>query len=83
MILLVMHQFDMHNAVITGALTIPRGFFMWFSSLFLFSGHKSLRDFYKYKGISKDKTAQKIEELWHQIGAIASMNRHELKVKLR
>ncbi len=34
------------------------------------SGHKSLRDFYKYIRISPEEAGQKIKELWQQRGEI-------------
>jgi integrase len=34
------------------------------------SGHKSLRDFYKYIRISPEEAGQKIRELWQQRGDI-------------
>ncbi len=32
------------------------------------SGHKSLRDFYRYIRISQEEAGQKIKELWRQRG---------------
>lgn len=38
------------------------------------SGHKSLRDFYKYIRISPEEAGQKIKEIWMQRGEIISIN---------
>jgi len=43
------------------------------------SGHKSLRDFYKYIRITQEEAGQKIKELWQQRGAMALVNPHELQ----
>ena len=34
------------------------------------SGHKSIKDFYKYIRITPEEAAQKIKELWQQRGQI-------------
>ena len=47
------------------------------------SGHKSLRDFYKYIRISQEEAGQKIKELWQQRGAMALLNSSEVKVLAR
>jgi len=36
------------------------------------SGHKSLRDFYRYIRITPEEGAQKIREIWQQRGDIAA-----------
>ncbi len=40
------------------------------------SGHKSLRDFYKYIRITPEEAGQKIKEIWQQRGEILPMNNH-------
>ncbi len=43
------------------------------------SGHKSLRDFYRYIRISQEEAGQKIKELWQQRGAMALISPSEPK----
>jgi hypothetical protein len=43
------------------------------------SGHKSLRDFYKYIRISPEEAGQKIKELWQQRGDMSISTHSETK----
>src|ERR1022692_819504 len=44
------------------------------------SGHKSLRDFYKYIRISPEEAGQKIKELWEKRGDMTLLKREKKKV---
>jgi integrase len=43
------------------------------------SGHKNLRDFYRYIRITPEEAGLKIKELWEQRGDMGIVNRHQVQ----